>query len=78
MRWAVEGATARVSVIDRGPGTSPEDAVRIFQPYFTTKPHGIGMGLAISRSLVQAHGGLLWHEPTPGGGATFHFTLPLA
>ncbi|MBL8487983.1 MAG: PAS domain S-box protein [Rhodocyclaceae bacterium] len=78
VRWAVEGATARVSVIDRGPGTAPEDAGRLFQPYFTTKPHGIGMGLAISRSLVQAHGGLLWHEPTPGGGATFHFTLPLA
>ncbi|MBL8489895.1 MAG: hypothetical protein JNM82_03860 [Rhodocyclaceae bacterium] len=69
---------ALLSVIDRGPGLSPESVKHLFQPFFTTKPGGIGMGLAISRTLVQANDGRLWHEPAPGGGAAFRFTLPLA
>lgn len=75
---AVDGTMARLSIIDRGPGLSPDSVKRLFQPFFTTKPGGIGMGLAISRSLLQASDGRLWYEPAPGGGAVFRFTLPLA
>jgi len=52
-------------------------AKRIFEPFYTTKPRGIGMGLAICRSLVRANGGRLWLDTDAGPGASFHFTLPL-
>jgi PAS domain S-box-containing protein len=67
-----------VSVSDTGVGLSAESAEQLFQPFYTTKPEGMGMGLAISRTIVQAHGGKLWAEPESGRGATFTFSLPVA
>jgi two-component system sensor kinase FixL len=66
---------ALVSVADTGPGIAPEIAEQLFQPFVTTKRHGMGVGLSISRTIVEAHGGRIWAEPTPGGGTTFRFTL---
>jgi len=74
VRGAATGV--EVTVNDRGPGISEDNLQRVFDPFFTTKPNGLGMGLAISRSIIEAHGGRLWAENNPGGGATFHFTLP--
>jgi len=71
------GNMAQVSVRDNGPGLNADAAQRIFDPFFTTKPNGVGLGLAISRSLIEAHGGQLWADMTAGPGATFHLTLPL-
>jgi len=65
------------SVSDTGVGLPVEKMDRIFSAFFTTKPQGSGMGLAISRSIVESHGGRLWASPNSGGGATFHFTLPI-
>ena len=70
-----EGGFARVSVADTGPGVSPEIAAQLFQPFVTTKRTGMGVGLSISRTIVEAHGGRIWLEPNPGGGAIFRFTL---
>jgi PAS domain S-box-containing protein len=64
----------RVSVSDTGVGLPPQTD-RIFKPFFTTKPHGTGMGLSISRSIVESHGGRLWATDNPSGGATFHVAL---
>jgi len=66
-----------ISVEDHGKGVSEDVARRLGDPFFTTKSAGTGLGVAISRSIVRAHGGKLGHRPTPGGGATFHFTLPV-
>ncbi|HUA59942.1 MAG TPA: ATP-binding protein [Verrucomicrobiae bacterium] len=66
----------RVSVADTGPGFDRMHADRLFAPFFTTKPQGIGMGLSISRSIVEAHGGRLWAENNQPRGAVFHFVLP--
>ena len=65
-----------VSVHDRGKGVGENDLENIFEPFFTTKPEGLGMGLAISRSIIQAHGGRLWASANQDRGCTFHFTLP--
>ena len=67
----------QVEVCDRGKGIGGEDLEKVFEPFFTTKPEGMGMGLAISRSIVQAHGGRLWVSANQGQGCTFHFTLPV-
>jgi len=78
VRAAAEHDMAQVTVCDAGPGLSEEAARRVFTPFYTTKPSGIGMGLAVSRALVEANGGRLWTEPAPGRGGIFHFTLPFA
>ena len=74
---AAPGAVA-VAVRDHGPGLAPETAARLFQPFASAKPGGLGLGLTLCRSMVEAHGGELVHEPAPGGGAIFRFTLPAA
>jgi signal transduction histidine kinase len=65
-----------VSVSDTGAGLTPEQADQIFRAFYTTKPDGTGMGLPISRSIIESHGGRLWATANSGPGATFHFTLP--
>ena len=62
----------------RGPGLAPEVAARLFEPFVTTKPEGMGIGLSICRSIVDAHGGRLWTSVPEGGGAAFHVGLPAA
>jgi PAS domain S-box-containing protein len=76
IRSRVEPDRVRVSIVDTGTGF--ESAERLFEPFFTTKSNGLGVGLTICRSIVQAHEGHLWAEPNPEGGAIFHFTLPHA
>jgi signal transduction histidine kinase len=67
-----------VSVRDTGPGLDPQLGTRIFDPFYTTKPGGLGLGLSICRSIVESHGGRLWAEANEGPGSTFRFTLPKA
>jgi signal transduction histidine kinase/integral membrane sensor domain MASE1 len=71
----LDGQAAQVSVEDWGPGIAEDTAARIFEPFYTTKSDGLGMGLSIARSIVEAHGGCLWATNNPTGGATFHFTV---
>ena len=79
LRLATSSADGRVrlSLFDEGCGLPPDPA-RIFEPFFTTKPGGLGMGLSICRTIVNAHGGRLWAEPVPTGGSVFHLELPAA
>jgi len=65
-----------ISVSDTGVGIPADKVDQIFDTFFTTKPQGTGMGLAISRSIVESHGGRLWAASNSGRGATFRFTLP--
>ncbi len=75
---ARDGAGAvRVSVLDRGHGLAPEQLERVFDSFFTTKAQGLGLGLAISRSIIVAHEGRLWATNRVTGGAAFHFTVPV-
>lgn len=69
---------ALVTIQDNGPGVHEEMMQQLFKPFFTTKATGIGMGLAVSRSLIEANGGQLWIDPAEKPGATFHLTLPFA
>lgn len=69
---------AEIAIRDTGPGLSTEIASRILDPFFTTKTNGLGLGLTISQSIVETHGGSLWVSSHTGPGATFHFTLPIA
>ena len=73
---AAEAGGVEVSVRDSGGGFDPVTGTKIFEPFFTTKPDGLGMGLAISRSIVEAHGGRLWVTTNETVGTTFRFTLP--
>jgi signal transduction histidine kinase len=72
-----EDGQVAISIQDTGPGLPPEKADQIFDAFFTTKPQGSGMGLAISKSIVESHGGRIWANGNGGRGATFHFTLPV-
>ena len=65
-----------LAVRDSGPGLSSENFQRLFEPFYTTKPEGMGMGLSICRSIIEAHGGRLWAIPCKPQGALFHFTIP--
>ena len=71
-----ENAEVLVSVIDAGVGLPQQQASQIFNAFFTTKNHGTGLGLRISRSIVESHGGRLWAADNPPRGASFYFTLP--
>jgi signal transduction histidine kinase len=73
-----ESSSVHVSVEDTGVGLGQEDLDRIFHPFYTTKRDGIGMGLSISRSIIEAHGGRLWAASRSPHGAVFHVTLPKA
>jgi PAS domain S-box-containing protein len=78
-RETQDGVTrALISVQDSGTGFKPEEMDRLFEAFYTTKPHGMGMGLAISHSIIDVHGGRLWAEPGVEFGATFRFSLPEA
>lgn len=77
VRAALAADQVRIDIIDRGPGIPPETAARLFEPFFTTKQEGMGMGLNIARSVVEAHRGRLWLEPNPEGGSVFMMTLPV-
>ena len=78
VRSRVEGETAAVIVEDNGAGLDPDRVAHIFDSFYTTKPGGIGVGLAISRSIIDAHGGSMWAAPGTPTGAVVGFTLPLA
>jgi signal transduction histidine kinase len=67
-----------VAVRDSGPGVDPEDRERVFQAFYTTKSSGVGIGLSICRSIIEAHGGQLWADANEPCGAVFQFTLPNA
>jgi len=71
-----EKSWVQISVMDYGPGFAPEQYEKMFEPFYTTKPQGLGLGLSISRAIIRAHGGRLWGSSTPGSGASFHIALP--
>jgi two-component system sensor kinase FixL len=71
----VEDGHVELIVEDTGPGLAPEVAAQLFQPFVTTKKHGMGVGLSICRTIVESHGGKIWADSTQGEGTTFHFTL---
>jgi len=74
----VDPATVEVRVVDNGPGIPGESLERLFEPFFTTKSTGMGMGLPVSKTIIEAHKGRLWAENNPHGGACFCFTVPVA
>lgn len=72
---ALDDGMAQVDISDTGTGIAPEIAEQLFQPFITTKQAGMGVGLSVSRTIIEAHGGRIWVEPNPGGGTIFRFTL---
>jgi hypothetical protein len=66
----------RVTIQDSGTGLEPQNLEKIFDAFYTTKPAGLGLGLSVSRSIVQKHGGQLWATANDGPGTTFQFTVP--
>jgi PAS domain S-box-containing protein len=75
---AIEGRLVEFEVVDHGCGIPLEKLPGAFAPFFTTKEHGLGLGLSIAQSIVRSHQGRIWAENTPYGGAAFHFTVPMA
>jgi C4-dicarboxylate-specific signal transduction histidine kinase len=73
-----DSGMVEVRVGDNGPGIPGEALERLFEPFFTTKTNGMGLGLPVSKTIIQAHQGRIWAENRPGGGAYFYFTLPVA
>jgi two-component system, LuxR family, sensor kinase FixL len=71
----VQGGMVEISVADAGPGLVDEVRAKLFQPFITTKPNGMGIGLSVCRSIVEAHQGRLWAGDNPGGGTVFRFTV---
>lgn len=71
-----DGGQVRITVEDSGSGISDSIASQLFQPFVTSKSNGMGIGLSICRTIVEAHGGRIWFEPAASGGTAFHFTLP--
>lgn len=76
IQWTQD--TVEITVEDTGPGLAPGILGQLLRPFFTTKPEGLGLGLTISQSIIEAHGGRLWATANPGPGVAFHFTLPIA
>jgi signal transduction histidine kinase len=74
----VDAGLVEVGVADGGPGIPADQLAMVFEPFYTTKPKGMGMGLPISRTIIEAHGGRIWAENVAGRGAAFRFTLPIA
>jgi signal transduction histidine kinase len=75
-RLAMDGMTELV-VTDSGHGIDPDKLPRVFEPFYTTKPSGMGMGLSIARTIIEAHHGRIWAENNESGGAVFRVTLPV-
>ena len=75
---AAEDGMVQVSVVDRGPGLPDDVRQKLFQPFVTTKPGGMGVGLSVCRAIIEAHGGRMSAADNPGGGTVFHFTLRVA
>jgi signal transduction histidine kinase len=75
VRTEKRGGEILVAVEDHGPGIAPEIAARMFEPFFSTKPQGTGMGLAICRGIIEAHDGKIWAENSVRGGTTLQFTV---
>src|SRR5208283_4866019 len=78
VRVQAVGTQVEVAVSDTGHGIPADKLAHVFEPFFSTKPNGLGMGLAISRGIIEAHGGRLWANNNKAGGATFTITLPVA
>jgi two-component system sensor histidine kinase DctS len=76
VRTAAVEEGVEIGVADRGAGIAAETAARLFEPFFSTKPEGMGMGLNICRSIVESHKGRMWVEANPEGGSIFRFILP--
>jgi signal transduction histidine kinase len=71
------GTEVMIAVRDSGPGFDPQHFDRLFDAFYTTKPHGLGLGLAISRRIIEAHGGRLWVTANTPHGAVLQFTVPI-
>jgi two-component system sensor histidine kinase TtrS len=78
VRVSSANGVVEIGVADTGPGLGEDAMNRLFETFFTTKPQGLGLGLSLSRSIIESHGGRLWAENIQGGGALFRFTLPVA